>query len=611
MKRRVTRGEKNGTTVEAGAPHPWREEALGRFLTVASVLLPVIVIVATVLRGPPVVDGTMMILWGAAAVFLVLRLTPRVPFRVAAWSSIAIIYVPALSVVPRLGVLPGPAVAAVCASVLAAIYFGRLAAYALLAGTIVIYLLTGYLMAWHHISVPRVHDIDPLVFRNWVRITVGFGIIAGFLTTTVHFLVSHLERHYESALRAALQIRGADARWRLCAEQLMALGRSGAVESGDLDAAFRSICEAGVRALGVERCSVWLLDDTGRTLRCQNLYERTPARHSSGVELSVEDAPTYFAALGEERVFAAAAAKRDPRTAELRAAYLVPLGIESMLDAPIHDRDRLVGVVCHEQVGQPISWPPEAQSFAGSIADFAARALLAAERAAKDQDLRVAYQQVGQLNRRLESAKEEERRFLAHELHDELGQTLTALKIRFQMLARSGGDPADAGRHTREAVGLVDGLIGRVRKISLDLRPPLLDEVGLASALRAYVDSQASHAGIPMTLAVTGLDRRLAPEIEMACYRVVQEAITNVLRHAGASAVEVRVEESAGAVDIAVRDDGRGFVPAEVLERVGAGSHLGLIGMRERARSFGGELKLSSRPGGGTSVSVRLPLPAA
>jgi signal transduction histidine kinase len=611
MNRRATRGEANGASDEAGPQYPWREEALRLFLKIASIFLPAIVIVGTVLRGKPIFDRTMLIIWGAAAAFLVLRLSPRVPFRVAAWFSIAIIYVPSLSVVPSLGVLPGPAVAAVCASVLAAIYFGRAAAYALLAGTIAVFLVSGYLIAWRHIGAPRLQDIDPMLFRNWVRITSAFAIIATFLTTAVHFLVTHLERHYESALRAAVQIRGADARWRLCAEQLMALARGGAVESGDLPAAFRSICEAGVRALGVERCSVWLLDESGRTLRCHNLFERTPAQHSSGLELSVDDSPTYFAALGEERVVAVSAAQRDPRTAELRARYLERHGIESMLDAPIHDRERLVGVVCHEQVGPPISWPPEAQSFAGSIADFAARALLAAERATKDQDLRVAYQQVGQLNRRLESAKEEERRFLAHELHDELGQTLTALKIRFQMLARSGGDPAESGRHTREAVALVDGLIGRVRQISVDLRPPLLDEVGLASALRVYVDSQASHAGMPMTLTVSGLDGRLAPEIEMACYRIVQEAITNVLRHAAATQVEVHVAESGGAVEIAVRDDGRGFVPAEVLERVGAGSHLGLIGMRERARSFGGELRLSSRPGGGTSVSVRLPLPLA
>ena len=150
--------------------------------------------------------------------------------------------------------------------------------------------------------------------------------------------------------------------------------------------------------------------------------------------------------------------------------------------------------------------------------------------------LRKAYERLGRLHDRLEAAKEDERRFLAHELHDELGQTLTALKLRLQLGARSAAARDGVG----DGVALVDNLIARVRKMSVDLRPPLLDEVGLVPALRAYLESQSAVSGVAMELeegtekTPLHLDGRLPPDLEIACFRVVQESITNALRHASA-----------------------------------------------------------------------------
>jgi two-component system sensor histidine kinase UhpB len=153
----------------------------------------------------------------------------------------------------------------------------------------------------------------------------------------------------------------------------------------------------------------------------------------------------------------------------------------------------------------------------------------------------------------------------------------------------------------------VNGLIDRVRRLSLDLRPPLLEEVGLGPALRAHLDARAAQSGLAMTLETHELDR-VAPETEMAAYRLVQEAVTNVLRHAGAKNVAVSVSRGATAVEIGIRDDGRGFVPEETLDRAAAAGHIGLVGMRERARALGGEFALVSRPGAGTTITVRLPV---
>jgi len=224
--------------------------------------------------------------------------------------------------------------------------------------------------------------------------------------------------------------------------------------------------------------------------------------------------------------------------------------------------------------------------------------------------LRIAYQTLGQLNRRLEAAKEDERRFLAHELHDELGQTLTALKLRLQLGARTAAAPVDGAG---EAITLVDDLIARVRKMSVDLRPPLLDEVGLVPALRAYLESQSSLSGVVMELeegterTPWRLDGRLPAELEIVCFRVAQESITNALRHASARHVTVLIVRRRAAITISVRDDGRGFDVGGTLEGAAAEGHMGVIGMRERVRAHGGTFQVTSSPGLGTTVTVDIP----
>jgi signal transduction histidine kinase len=223
--------------------------------------------------------------------------------------------------------------------------------------------------------------------------------------------------------------------------------------------------------------------------------------------------------------------------------------------------------------------------------------------------LSVAYERLGQLHNRLEAAKEDERRFLAHELHDELGQTLTALKLRLQLGPRLAPAP---GVDIAAAIALVDDLIGRVRRMSIDLRPALLDEIGLVPALRAYLDNQAAASGVAMQLdtdeSVFPIGARLPPDLEIACFRVVQESVTNALRHGAANHMHVRVERGDGRVRMVIRDDGRGFDPISTLDEAAARGHLGVVGMRERVRARSGKFELNSEPGGGTTVAVELPI---
>jgi signal transduction histidine kinase len=221
-------------------------------------------------------------------------------------------------------------------------------------------------------------------------------------------------------------------------------------------------------------------------------------------------------------------------------------------------------------------------------------------------DLRLAYERLGRLHLSLESTKEEERRILSRELHDECGQLLTALKLRIQIGERGG--PAPAGP---DPIALIDDLIARMRRISSDLRPPLLDEVGLVPALRAYLDMQATLSGVAMALEVSEPPpgaRAPGRDVEITCFRIVQEAVTNAMRHAAPHGLRVRLERDAERLAISVTDDGRGFDVGARLEVAAAEGHLGVIGMRERVRAQRGAFHLRSRPGGGTTVEADLPL---
>jgi signal transduction histidine kinase len=242
-----------------------------------------------------------------------------------------------------------------------------------------------------------------------------------------------------------------------------------------------------------------------------------------------------------------------------------------------------------------------------SVIDFVIRHVEANGRAVS-----VAYERLGQLHQKLEATKEEERRFLSRELHDELGQTLTALKLRLQLGERAPVPTSNLANPSTEPIALVDDLISRVRKISVDLRPPLLDEVGLVSALRVYLESQADISGLAIELQAEepgpGTPRRLPPDLEIACFRVAQESITNALRHASARRLKVCIVRSAARIWLSVEDDGRGF-DLGTLDAAAANGHLGVLGMRERVRARGGRFKLTSAPGAGTTVEVELDAP--
>jgi PAS domain S-box-containing protein len=211
-------------------------------------------------------------------------------------------------------------------------------------------------------------------------------------------------------------------------------------------------------------------------------------------------------------------------------------------------------------------------------------------------------------SRRLIEAQEAERKHIARELHDEIGQVLTAVRINLQSL-QSSMPPASQPSRIDESLGIVDEALDRVRELSLNLRPPVLDNLGLNSALRWYIDRYARRSGIVADLQSDLEDgRRLQMELETACFRIVQEALTNVARHAQATHVLVSLKRSNGSLELDIKDNGVGFNVETLLKTSPSAWALGLRGMEERAVAVHGCLKVDSAPMRGTEVKASFPL---
>jgi PAS domain S-box-containing protein len=202
-------------------------------------------------------------------------------------------------------------------------------------------------------------------------------------------------------------------------------------------------------------------------------------------------------------------------------------------------------------------------------------------------------------------AAEEERQRIARELHDDTAQRLAGLMLLLRAASRIEDREERDLRIERVREEIAETAEG-VRRIARGLRPPALDDVGLASALDSLVRSLSRAHGLDIELAVERVGERLDADAELALYRIVQEALTNAIRHSGASRIVVSLDADGLALRAAVQDDGRGFVPERDYSEAGRG--LGLVGMRERARHAGGRLEIASAPERGTRVSAELPL---
>lgn len=273
--------------------------------------------------------------------------------------------------------------------------------------------------------------------------------------------------------------------------------------------------------------------------------------------------------------------------------------IANWLGVPLIAGGEVIGVYGLDKA-EPNFFTPEHAKLAETLAGQAAVAI---QNARLFEQVRVGRERLQSLSERLVDVQETERRHIARELHDEIGQLLTGLKLTLDMMPAL---PATAGKNLNEARGLANELMARVRQMSLDLRPAMLDDLGLLPALLWHFERYAALTNVHVNFKHRGIeDRRFTPEIETAAYRITQEALTNVARHAGVDEVTVRVWTDADILGLQIEDRGAGFDAPAALAAETTG---GLSGMYERAVLTGGKLDIESTPGAGTCLTVEFPL---
>jgi len=225
------------------------------------------------------------------------------------------------------------------------------------------------------------------------------------------------------------------------------------------------------------------------------------------------------------------------------------------------------------------------------------------------QELVTAERRFRSLSRSVWRVQEDERRRLARELHDGIGQTLTALVNQLEGSRRPEVRPPEqTAARIGEALEMAAQALQETRDLSRLLRPAVLDDLGLSPALSSLARTIGKHFSVDVTLQLSGLDDRFDRDVETLAYRVVQEALTNVTKHSGASSARVAVERTAGHLRIRVEDDGRGFDPHGVLGSEHRDVGVGVRGMRDRAELFGGTARIDSEPGRGARIDVVVPL---
>jgi PAS domain S-box-containing protein len=281
------------------------------------------------------------------------------------------------------------------------------------------------------------------------------------------------------------------------------------------------------------------------------------------------------------------------------------MGIGACWAEPLVYRDRLTGVIAvwTRAVGSQFS-----RQDPQPLKIFAAQAAIAIENARLYEAVTAHLDEMRGLSSRMMAIREEEALRIARDLHDEVGQSLTSILLGVEAL-RSTGEPADMRRQTEEFRLLTARSLDEIRRVIRSLRPPALDEVGLLAALRRHLSEYAAATGLRIDVCGPGLDGvRLPAEASITLFRIAQEAVTNIAKHAGAQCASVTLTQREGRLVLLVEDDGCGFDVAKTRRSARRVDHLGLVGMEERAALVGGTVQVESAAGKGTTVVAEIPL---
>ena len=292
----------------------------------------------------------------------------------------------------------------------------------------------------------------------------------------------------------------------------------------------------------------------------------------------------------------------DPRAAH--PDLITAEGLRAFASVPLRSKEKVLGVINIASY--------ETRKFSLEdiqlLESIAAQIAIAIENAKLHQEVQHKEEMRGELLREIFSIQEEERRRIARELHDETSQSLASLAASLEAVAGTlpaSADKAKAG--LRKVQGLSISILDEINNLIYELRPTLLDDLGLIAATRWLVDNNLRAEGVRVNFNTVGRQRRLPPQVETTLFRVMQEAISNIVKHAHAKNASVSLHFKSSVVRVHVRDDGRGFDVEEAVSSKDRPRGLGLVGMKERVELVNGTLNIRSRPGGGTEIDIEIP----
>ncbi|HLG15497.1 MAG TPA: PAS domain S-box protein [Blastocatellia bacterium] len=418
------------------------------------------------------------------------------------------------------------------------------------------------------------------------------------------FPSEHLEIAREVADLVTIAIQNArlyegEHRAREVAETLRAANMS-LTQSLDIETVLETLLAALERFVPYDSASVMLREDANHfAVRAVRGYERwTDADMAQKIALDLREAPLLRTLVSDKRIVLVEDSHNEPQWLTVAGAEHV----RNWMGVPLVSGGEVIGLYSVDKA-EPGFFTAEHLQLAESLSAQAAAAL---QNGALFEQVKAGRERLESLSRQLMEAQETERRHLARELHDEIGQALTAVKLNLQALQQSLS-ARELKSRLDECIGIADRTLQQVRNLSIDLRPSMLDDIGLVSALRWYVDRFGQRSGINAQFSAARL-ARLPSEIETACFRVAQESLTNVVRHSRARQVGVELKRRDGELELGIRDDGIGFDAHEARARAARGESFGLLGMEERVALVGGRIEILSAPEKGTEIRASFPV---
>ncbi len=372
-------------------------------------------------------------------------------------------------------------------------------------------------------------------------------------------------------------------------------------QSLDLDTVLSNALDRTLEILKVSTGGILLLDKERQRL-CYKVHHGLSKEYVKKVCCRLGEGIAGRVAQTGEAIWVEDISK-DPRTAY--PDIIKAEGLRSFASVPLRSKEKVLGVMNIAS--------HEARKFSSEdiqlLESIAAQIAVDVENAKLHQEVQRKDEIRGELLREIFSIQEEERRRIARELHDETSQSLASLAASLEAVV--GMLPANVDKakaESRKAQALSIGILDEIHKLIYELRPTLLDDLGLVAAARWLADNNLGVAGVTVNFKTVGRESRLPPQLEATLFRVIQEAVNNIAKHAHAKNVGISLHFSKSVIGVHVRDDGKGFDVQEALSSKDRPRGLGLLGMKERIELVNGSLTIRSHPGSGTVITIKIPL---